>query len=163
MILSLLEYTARRVGIVPEPAGLSGMLLWSAAHASSAATNFTQQLAKSTFVLESGREGDTTTATATVVVGGAARTELFKLSCRAAAAVQKSGAETALVGVRVVTDVKGSVASVVGIASEPQQVTLTAGQAPAVALKVAPNEVWAIGQDGKATLQKATPFVAPHD
>ena len=42
------------------------------------------------------------------------------------------------------------------------QVTLTAGQAAAVALKVAPNEVWAIGQDGKATLQKATPFVAPH-
>ena len=78
------------------------------------------------------------------------------------AAVQKSGAETALVGVRVVTDVKGSVASVVGIASEAQQVTLTVGQAAAVALKVAPNEVWAIGQDGKAALQKATPFVAPH-
>ena len=46
-----------------------------AAHASSATTNFTQQLAKQTFVLESSREGDTTTATATVVVGGAARTD----------------------------------------------------------------------------------------
>ena len=32
MIVSLLEYTARRVGIVPLPSGTSGSLLWSAAY-----------------------------------------------------------------------------------------------------------------------------------
>eukprot|EP01045_Picozoa_sp_COSAG04_P053943 COSAG04_NODE_23837_length_331_cov_0.870690_1_plen_40_part_10 len=40
-----------------------------------------------------------------MVVDGAALAELFKPSCRAAAAVQKSPAETALVGVRVGTGV----------------------------------------------------------
>ena len=30
MILSLLEYTARRVGVQPQPEGLNASLLWSA-------------------------------------------------------------------------------------------------------------------------------------
>eukprot|EP00947_MAST-08B_sp_MAST-8B-sp1_P000729 g729.t1 len=89
MIMSLLEYTARRVGIVPVPSGKDGQIWWSAAYvgddgdadiltvrrdgragatsstsskattSSTATTDYTQRLGGLVFTLRSGRDGHT--------------------------------------------------------------------------------------------------------
>ena len=135
MILSLLEYTGRRVGVVPEPAGLGGRLLWSAAYAEAASatgTNFTQRLGNALYIFESAAEQGRVVATASKASAAAGRsssssnrTELFTVSSRSIGSMHtaagrgrgSSSSSTAtkatFAGVRVVTahSIAGSEAS----------------------------------------------------
>eukprot|EP01052_Picozoa_sp_SAG31_P002261 SAG31_NODE_78_length_27447_cov_83.819877_7_plen_545_part_00 len=169
MILSLLEYTARRVGIQPVPEGLGAKLLWSAAHEADVTTNFTQRLGSNIFVLDSVRKGGVVTATASM---GAALengilafklAEVFKISCQH---VGGTNTPKTLVGTRVITSVSSpaKVVALVGIVDTPMAVTLSMafGQ---VSLTIKPNEEYSISASrGKvtATLAKSTPFISPH-
>lgn len=151
MIMSLLEYTARRVGIVPLPSGVGGSLLWSMVYANTATTSshYTQRLAEDVFVLRSGvDEGNGTWGEATLETGGQS-SSLFNVTVTGAV----------LAGIRVVTTVTGEVTGVHGIANSSQHVHLShAGQN--LSLRVKPNEEWAV-VGSVATLRKTVPFVAP--
>jgi hypothetical protein len=154
MIMSLLEYTARRVGIVVEPDATStgGAILFSAAYAADSGatkTAFTQTLGSHHFALDSGLDGATATAAATL--GGK---PVFTTSCTAA------GGGNSIVGARVVTTLAGAVTAVVGIANATQTCKLTVGAA-STTLTVKPNEEWSVVlAAGKltASLAKSTPF-----
>jgi hypothetical protein len=157
MIMSVLEYTARRVGIVAEPnaTAAGGALLFSAAYAAgdgATDTAYTQTLGSARFALESGFDGATATAAATL--GGK---PLFATICTAA------NIDSSIVGVRVETTLEGLVTAVVGIANVTQACKLTVGVASAM-LSVKPNEEWGVVlAAGKlaASLSKATPFTRP--
>ena len=157
MILSMLEYTALTTGIAVranEHSG-GGSILWSSVQAAAdgeAPTpvpmfNYTQQLGSATFTLESFHNGS--------FVGLRNGVRVFEC----------------LGNTRVVTSVDGSVTSVVGVAPTTQTVVLSL-HAPGTAttttttttttrITVAPNEEWAVGSGGTATLVRKTPFIAP--
>ena len=63
---------------------------------------------------------------------------------------------------RVVTDPAGAVILVVGVLPTPVHVSLALpGGAPPVELTIHPNEEWAVGSGGAATLARRVPFTAP--
>ena len=161
MIMSLLEYTARRVGIVAEPNATStdGKILFSAAYVASdgaTETSYTQTLGRRHFALDSGLNVGAAkqTVTTTATLGGKL---LFNTIC-----TTSSGGDS-IVGTRVATTLEGVVTAVVGIANVTQTCKLTAGTASAM-LTVQPNEEWSIvSAAGKltASLAKTTPFTRP--
>jgi hypothetical protein len=170
MILSLLEYTARRVGIAPEPTGTTARLLWSAAYSPGSATtsNFTQRLGTKTYILESSSSSATGTSTTTVTAtasmmtstsasddslmsvtaaGGGERAPIFKVTSTKQKLTENSAEDGSFVGVRVTTDAAAAVPTVkslVGIADTAQTVTLTVAKAGTVVVTVKPNEEYAI-------------------
>ena len=154
MMLSLLEYTARRLGITPLADGVGGALLFSALHLAEGNAVATQRLGDRTFSLASERDtAGVVQANATIGRGGSL---LFRLSCRAA------DSSAPLVGVRVLLGLAGEVRQLVGIANTTQQVRLTVGERAApLGLRVRPNEVWGLSEGGPVREQSA-PFVAPH-
>ena len=156
MMLSLLEYTARRLGITPLADGVGGALLFSALHLAEGNAVATQRLGDRTFSLASERDtAGVVQANATIGRGGSL---LFRLSCRAA------DSSAPLVGVRVVIGLAGDheVRQLVGIANTTQQVRLTVGERAApLGLRVRPNEVWGLSEGGPVR-EEAAPFVAPH-
>ena len=94
MMLSLLEYTARRLGITPLADGVGGALLLSALHLAEGNAVATQRLGDRVFSLASERGTDgVVQANATM---GRGDSPLFRLTCRAA------DSSAPLVGVRVV-------------------------------------------------------------
>ena len=191
MILSLLEYTALRVGIVPRPqllgvpegtapgtststttsvggdAGGGGGLLWSGlVDDDSTATNFSQRLGDNVFAqtLGDGRFAGSVqqvTSQASPYRQPATRRLIFECSA----------------GVRVVTTVGGAVIAIVGVDDVPHQgVRCTiysargdggsrgdGGIGVSVA-SVKPNEVWSWprGFGAPAELQRSSKFVRPH-
>ena len=161
MIMSLLEYTARRVGITPVPMGANATILFSAAYeAPGVSTQFTQKLGEHTLELVSKRTGGTVAGTASLN-GKAA----FNFTSTAAASA------SGLVGVRVVATLSPSgalaVSGVVGIADTEQTVRVDVASpcAGEVALSAKPNQEWGItcaGGKASAATKRTTPFTAPH-
>ena len=158
MIMSLLEYTARRVGIVPLPQGEGGALLFSAAYnTTGVSTRYDQMLGDSVYSLRSKRMGGRVTAS-----GELAGASFFNVT--ATAPHCDSTPCDHVVGVRVIVSAATKVTAVVGISDTPVTVSLSlaAGQ---VSFTVKPNEEWSIVAGGgklKATLAKSTPFSPPH-
>jgi hypothetical protein len=141
MLLSMLEYTALTTGIAVRP----DALLWSAVDVSGGeqpqpAFSYSQQLGDATFTLAAFANGS--------FVGSRGGVQLFAASG----------------SVRVVTDAAGAVTGVVGAGAAPQAVELALpGAGQPVRLAVAPNEEWAVSDDGKApVLTRKVPFVAPY-
>jgi hypothetical protein len=156
MILSLLEYTARRVGVVAEPNNQTGSLLFSAVYYSNAPTNstFTQKIAEKDFQQISTCEKGEVTAT-----GSLGDKILFTTSCRAT-----SSSDHALVGIRMYTTQSGEVTAAVGIANATQACTLKVGSA-SVTLQIKPNERWKVVKSANSlvtTRVRSTPFTPPH-
>ena len=166
MIMSLLEYTARRVGITPVPMGANAAILFSAAYdAPGVSTQFTQKLGEHTLALASKRTGGTVAGTASLN-GKAA----FNFTSAAATAQGRASA-SGLVGVRVVATLSPSgvlaVSGVVGIADTEQDVRVGVASpcAGEVALSAKPNQEWGItcaGGKASAAVKRTTPFTAPH-
>ena len=166
MIMSLLEYTARRVGITPVPMGTNATILFSAAYeAPGVSTQFTQKLGEHTLELASKRTGGTVAGTASLN-GKAA----FNFTSAAATAQGRASA-SGLVGVRVVATLSPpgvlAVSGVVGIADTEQTVRVGVASpcAGEVALSAKPNQEWGItcaGGKASAAGKRTTPFTAPH-
>lgn len=142
MMLSFLELTALRAGIVPRPDGVAGAIFWSGVADGGVTTSYLQQLGDRKFTLSSN---------ATVFVGVVDGVVLF----------------TCTAGVRVITELGGTVTAVAGIDTVPHSIMLTAPHPSSsvmttVKLTVHPNEVWAVDDASGPKLARAAPFTAPH-
>jgi len=133
MILSLLELTGLRVGIVPRA---EQGLFWSGISDNGVTTKYVQRLGKHVYQLDSNATAFT-----------AARDEVRLFTCTS--------------GVRVVTDLAGVVTALRGIDNVPHAVVLTRDGLPVVSLNVHPNEQWSL-EGGDPKLVRSVPFVEPH-
>lgn len=147
MIMSFLEYTALRMGIIPRPA--RSALLWSAlltpgvpgGGGSGATHTYTQRLGADNYTLVIDPSG--------AFVGSKNGERLF----------------SAWGGLRVLTDLSGAVTEVWGIANTTRAVgvSLPSG-GPTFNLTLKPNEEWSVDMTQHpptSKLLRAAPFVAP--
>ena len=147
MIMSLLEYTALRVGVVPRPE--RNLLLWSGltAHSPGSTSTYTQRLAGHNYTLRIDPSGSFT--------GALDETPLFE----------------AKGGLRVLTDLNGTVTELWGIANTSNTVTVRlagggVSASPSLTLTLAPNEEWQVDLQRSpptAKLVRKVPYYAPYD
>lgn len=142
MIMSLLEYTALRVGVVPRPD--LNALLWSGLQPTSGTPVgyvYTQRLGDHNFTLALGPTGNFTASRNGVVLFYAAG------------------------GLRVVTTLRGDISEVWGIADTVRDVTVARPGGAPLHITLAPNDEWEVDLDAAPPTSKrvrAVPFYAPY-
>jgi len=159
MLLSFLEYTALSFGVVPRAADASmgplrangTTLLWSAT--GEAASNYTQVIGGKSYRLVS----DGTT----VAVGGALRMSA-SLNGRVLFACNITGVQGYTAGVRLVTDLSGSIQGVVGIVDQYSAVQCTAaGGAVLRCPSIGANQEY-VTASGECELVRSAPYTRPY-
>lgn len=190
MIISLLELTALRVGIMPRPQLLLGSAQGGNGHGN--INNSSTRNGDESFAKQGSKRGNVDRGGlfwSGVADTGAVTTynqtlgsgKLFNLRSNPAvftAALNGNPIFRCTAGVRVVTDIDGGIVAVVGIDDVARSINLTVyasalvhvergrSQAGVLAITVNPNQVYdvTVGIDGtmKATLAPSAPFSAPH-